>query len=246
MINLNVKKKAIYAIIPVLMVACKQKAVDPAVQAKIDKIEAQKKAATDSVNTATTLANNFSAKRDSLNNATTKMYSDAYAAARNRIMSKYALSTLFKPEQVAIIKKCVQVRGKSSFVATAYDNIMAGKGTLIDVTNVMSEISNAEKVAKMEAMSKGILGFDKDSDGYFAVFVDAKIHAMAVKEADELAALHKNEFAAPEMAKIEKTYNANRATVERYDSIGRAYSEAAKRHAWRVDSLAGVLQGIVR
>ena len=246
MINLDVKKKAVYAIIPVLMVACKPKPVDPVVQAKIDKVEAQKKAATDSMNVASDLSHKFNEKRDSLNDASRKMYFDAYNAARNRVMSKYTLNKLFKPEQVAAIKQAVQIRGNSSFIATAYENIMSGKGTLIDVTKVMSEISNADKVAKMETAAKGVLGFDKDDEGYFAVFVDNKIHAMAVKEAEELSALSKNEFAVPEMAKIEKTYKANGVMAERFDSIGRAYADAAKRHSWRVDSLANVLQGIVR
>ena len=237
MINLDVKKKAVYAIIPVFMVACKPKPVDPAVQAKIDKVEAQKKAATDSMNVASDLSHKFYEKCDSLNDASRKMYFDAYNAARNRVMSKYTLNKLFKPEQVAAIKQAVQIRGNSSFIATAYENIMSGKGTLIDVTKVMSEISNADKVAKMETVAKGVLGFDKDDEGYFAVFVDNKIHAMSAPS--------RNEFAVPEMAKIEKTYKANGVMAERFDSIGRAYADAAKRHSWRVDSLANVLQGIV-
>lgn len=242
--KLNMKNKAIYVVIPVLLAACKQKPLDPAVQAKIDKVEAQKKSAVDSLKIAQDSASFYSNSSEEMRANAAKMYANAREADRAVVLAKYNLNKVFKPEQVAVIKKSVELRGRSSFIATSYDNVMSGKGSLMDVVKVMSEISNPEKVAKMENLTKGILGFDKDEDGFFAVFVDPKIHAMVEKEAEELNQLVESEFEAPAMKKIEKSYKNARAEAVKRDSIAQRYAKLADAYSSRKDSLDMVLRDI--
>lgn len=241
---MKVAKKTIYVVIPLLLAACKQKPLDPAVQAQIDDVTAQKAAADTNVKVAQDSAKFYADKGDAMRTGAAKMYADARKADRNAVASKYALNKVFTPDQVAKIKKAVEIRGRASFVSDLYDNIMADKASLIDVIKVMSEISNADKIAKMESVANGILGFDKDSDGFFAVFVDSKIHAMAGKEAEELSRLSEMAFKAPEMKKIENAYKRSHAEAIRCDSIAENYKQMEKTYSWRSDSLDRVLNKI--
>ncbi len=174
--------------------------------------------------------------------ANRKMYANANAAALARISAKYTLDKFFTPAQISVIKISVKIRGRSSFNATQYDNVMAGRATLRDVIRVMSEISDQAKIARIEAAAAGILGFDKDEDGYFAVFVDNKVHQGVLKQAEEMKALFDNEFGVPELRKIEQRHTANKIQAARYDSLYTVYKALADKQAWRRDSLAYELE----